>query len=87
MSIQNKSVRDGFLTVTDGMLEYRRAISKKLELLTDSEGDKSLRVLFVGWNEGIDEILESIIRTGNVIGDLETIFIEFGVYQADGKAD
>lgn len=87
MSTQNKSVKDGFLTVTDGMLEYRTAISKKLGLLTDSEEDKGLKVLFSGWNEGIDEILESIVRTGNIIGELETVFIEFGVYQADGKAD
>lgn len=87
MTTQNKSVRDGFLTVTDGMLEYRTAISKKLALLTDSEEDERLKVLFVGWTDGIDEILESIIHTGNIIGELETIFIQFGVYQADGKAD
>ena len=87
MTIQNKSVSDGFKTVTDGMLEYRTAIRKKLELLTDSEEDESLKVLFRGWNEGIDEILESIVKTGNIVGELETIFIQFGVYQADGKAD
>lgn len=87
MTTQNKSVRDGFLTVTDGLLEYRTAISKKLALLTGSEEDEGLRALFIGWNEGIDEILESIVKTGNIVGKLETIFIEFGVYQTDGKED
>ncbi len=79
MTAVNKSLKNGLSTVNDGLLDYHKAIVRKMETIKVSEAQNGRLETLMVFKDNLEGVIDAIHKLGITVEDLEAVFIEHGV--------